>query len=180
MMMDIQQIYCKSAVLLDEVKDELSSGVVTGSHHEFLSLKFMALVIHNDVCREFHNLVANPTIGISRLLALGPIILKLFEANLWYSQVGNKRLRELAASRGMLESIEHNLREMKLIKPNRIEKYATFRNKLAGHYDDQTLNLIQELGSVQSDKFFEDVEMMVRYSQIWLQALRSIGKLAVP
>lgn len=178
--MNMKDVYIKSAALLESAKDEFLSNGVTGVHYEFLSLKFMASLIHNEVCREIHNLAVNPTIGASKLLSLGPIILKLFEANLWYSQVGNKRLRELAKSRGMLELIEVKLREMKLIRPSRIEKYAGIRNKLAGHYDDQIANMLQELGAIQSDAFFEDIEMMVRYSQEWLQALRSIGKLEVP
>jgi hypothetical protein len=39
-------------------------------------------------------------------LSLCPIILKLFEANLWYSKVGNKRLCELAKSRGGVRPID--------------------------------------------------------------------------
>ena len=177
--MDMKDIYIKSAALLESAKDKFLSDGVTGFHHEFFSLKFMASLIHNDVCREIHNLTVNPTIGASRLLSLGPIILKLFEANIWYSKVGNKRLRELAKSRGMLKPIEDELKEMKLIRPSRIEKYAGIRNKLAGHYDDQIANMLQELGAIQSDAFFEDIEMMVRYGQEWLQALRSIEKLEV-
>ena len=175
--MDTKDIYIKSAALLES---EFLSDGVTGFHYEFLSLKFMASLIHNDVCREFHRLTINPTIGASKLLSLCPIILKLFEANIWYSKVGNKRLRELAKSRGMLKLIEDKLKEMKLIRPSRIEKYAVIRNKLAGHYDDQIANMLQELGAIQTDAFFEDIKMMVRYGQEWLQALRSIGKLEVP
>lgn len=176
----MKDVYIKSAALLESAKDEFLSNGVTGDHYEFLSLKFMASLIHNEVCREIHNLAVNPTIGASKLLQLGPIILKLLEANLWYSQVGNKRLRELAKSRDMLELIEDKLREMKLIRPSRMEKYAGIRNKLAAHYDDQIANMLQELGAIQSDAFYKDIEMMVRYSQEWLQALRSIGKLEVP
>ncbi|HEX9758286.1 MAG TPA: hypothetical protein VGB26_10895 [Nitrospiria bacterium] len=179
-MTDMKDVYIKSAAFLESSKDEFLSDGVTGFHYEFLSLKFMASLIHNDVCREFHNLTVNPTIGTSKVLSLGPIILKLFEANLWYSQVGNKKLRELAESRGMLEFMENKLKEMKLIRPSRIEKYAGIRNKLVGHYDDQIVKMLQELGATQSDNFFDDIEMMVRYSQEWLQALRSIGKLEVP
>jgi hypothetical protein len=177
--MDMKDIYTKSAALLESAKDELLSDGVTESHYEFLSLKFTASLIHNDVCREFHNLTDNPTAGASNLLAYGSIILKSFEANRWYSKVGNRRLRELAKSRGMLEFIEAKLKEMKLIRPNRIEKYAGIRNRLAGHYDNQIVNMLQELGAIQSDAFFEDIEMMVRYSQKWLKALKSIGKLEV-
>ena len=136
--------------------------------------------MHNDICREFHNLTINPTMGTSNLLSYGSIILKLFEANLWYSQVGNRRLRELAKSRGKLQLIEDKLKEMKLIlRPSRIEKYAEIRNKLAGHYDNQIVNILQELAAIRPDAF-EDIEMVVRYSQEWLQALRSIEKLEAP
>jgi hypothetical protein len=40
--------------------------------------------------------------------------------------------------------------------------------------------MLQELGAIQSGAFYKDIEMMVRYGQEWLQALRSIGKLEVP
>ena len=178
--MDMKDVYIKSAALLESAKDELLSDGVIGFRYEFHSLKFIVSLMHNDVCREIHNLTVNPTIGASKLLSIGSIILKLFEENRWYSDVGNKRLRELAKSRGMLEFIEAKLKEMKLIRSSRIEKYAEIRNKLAGHYDNQIVNILQELGAIQSDAFFEDIEMMVRYSQEWLQALRSIGKLEVP
>ncbi len=134
----------------------------------------MGAVIQNDLCREVYNLDNNPTIGTSKLLAIGPIILKLFEANLWYSQVGNKKLRELAEKCCVLAFVENEFKEMKLLDPNRIEKYARFRNKLAGHYDSQILDVIQELGLVQYNIFWDDVEMMVLYGQKWLQVLRSI------
>lgn len=178
--MDMKETYIKSAALLESAKDELLLSGVTGSHYEFLWLKFTASLIHNDVCREFHNLTVNPTIGASRLLSLGSIILKLFEANRWYSQVGNRKLLELAKSRGMVSLIEDKLKEMKSIRPSRMEKYAGIRNKLSVHYDMQIAETLQELGAIQSDAFFEDIEMMVRYSQEWLQALGSIGKLEVP
>ena len=179
--MDMKDVYITSAALLESAKDELLSDGATGFRYEFHSLKFSASLMHNDVCREFHNLTINPTMGTSNLLSYGSIILKLFEANLWYSQVGNRRLRELAKSRGKLQLIEDTLKEMKLIlRPNRIEKYAEIRNKLAGHYDSQIVNILQELAAIRPDAFFEDIEMVVRYSQEWLQALRSIGKLEVP
>ena len=178
--MDMKDIYIKSATLLESAKDELLSDGVTGSHYEFLSLKFIASLIHNDVCREFHNLATNPTMGASKVLSLGPIILKLFEAKLWYSQFGNRKLLELAKRRGMDSLIKNKLKEMKLLDPSRIGKYAGIRNKLAGHYDDQIASAFQELGAIQYDAFSKDIQMMVRYSQEWLWALRSIGKLEVP
>jgi hypothetical protein len=65
-------------------------------------------------------------------------------------------------------------------RPSRVENYAGIRNKLAAHYDDQIANMLQELGVIQSDAFFENIKMMVRYGLEWEQALRFIGKLEVP
>lgn len=177
-MMKMQQVYCKSATILEEVKDELSSNCVSELHHDFLSLKFMASVIHNDVCREVNNMIANPTTGTSKLLAFGPIILKLLEAKNWYSKVGNKKLCELAKNRGMLASINNKLKEIESINPSRIDKYKKFRHKLVAHYDVRTpiLAIIEELGRVPANEFSEDVEMMALYSQKWLQILSSVGK----
>ena len=171
---DMKEIYVTSAKLFESARDELFLDGITGVHREFIELKFMGCLIHNEICREFHNLTGNPTIGASKLLALGPIILKLFEANLWYSQVGNRMLRELAQSRGMLEFFESKYKEMKLIRPSRIEMYAGIRNQLAAHYDDHTPTMFQKLGAIEADAFFEDIEMMVRYSQEWLQVLTII------
>ena len=81
-----RDIYIKSAALLESAKAEFLSNGVTGFQYEFLSLKFMASLIHNAVCREWHNLTVYPTIEeASKLLSFGPIILKLFEAHRWYS-----------------------------------------------------------------------------------------------
>jgi hypothetical protein len=178
--MDMKDVYIKSAELLESAKDEFLLNGGTEVHNEFLSLKFMGSLIHNEVCREIHNLAVNPTIGASKLLQYCPIILKLYEEHLWYSQVGNKRLRELAKSRGMLELIEDKVRKMRLIRPSRIKKYKGIRDKLAAHYDDQIANMLQEFEAIQTNAFFEDIKMMMRYSQEWLEALRFIGKLEVP
>ena len=88
-------------------------------------------------------------------------------------------LGQAPRSRGMHVLIENKLKEMKRIRPSRIERYAGIRNKLAVHYDNQIVNMLKELGAIQSDAFFEDIEMMVRYSQEWLKALKSIGKLEI-
>lgn len=116
-MSDIKKTYIESAIILDKAMAELSSSGISDLHREFLSLKCMSSIIQNDVCRELHNIVVNPTTGTSKLLALGPIVLKLFEAHHWYSTTGNKKLRELAKNRSMLDIINKKLKEMKLINP---------------------------------------------------------------
>jgi hypothetical protein len=53
--MDTKNVYIKSAAILESAKDDFLSNGVTEVHFEFLSLKFMASLIHNEVCREIHN-----------------------------------------------------------------------------------------------------------------------------
>lgn len=178
-MINTKDIYTKSAALLEEAKDKFVSEGATGAQYDFLLLKLMASIIHNDICREFHNLILNPTSETSKLLAFGPIILKLFEANRWYQQVGNKKLRELARNRDMLQFVENKLKKMKLMNPKRIEEYKGIRNRLIGHYDEQMIDVVQELTSIQSDRFIGDVEVILRYGRDWLPVLRSIGKLQI-
>lgn len=180
--MDIKDVYMQSAAILEEVQKEHSLTAMTAEQTEFLSLKLMAAVIHNDVCREYYDLFVNTTTGTSRLLVLASIIMKLFEAHLWYSQIGNKRLRNLAQSRGMHEFIESTFKDMKRLNPNRIEKYSDIRNELGAHYsyNDNTIDVIDKLYSIPPNDFFEDVKMMVLYGQEWLKALRAVWKLQIP
>jgi hypothetical protein len=181
--MDIKDVYVKSADILQELYEEFSSAKVNSQHREFLSLKLMASLIHNDVCREFYNLSVNPTPGTSKLLILCPIITKLFEANRWYAHEANKRLRQLAKSRGMQEFIENKFKEMKPPNPSRMEKYSSVRQGCVYYYSykkDATISMLKELGSINVDELFEDFEMLLLYHLEWLEALRAIGKLEAP
>jgi len=173
----IKNVYCKSAELLEAVQTERERVDTDGQLKDFISLKYMASVIHNELCREFYYLVSNPTRGQSKLMSLGIIILKLFEAHRWYKGIGNKNLIILAKKRGMEEILNKKLSEIKLIKPSRIEKYATYRNTLSGHYDNDFPEKLQSFGTLDSENFFSDIELMVRYSQEWLKILDSVGKL---
>lgn len=177
----MKEIYITSATLLENARDELLSNGVTGIHQEFLQLKFMGCLIHNDCCREMYNLTVNPTLETSKVLALSSIIMKLFEANRWYSTFGNRGILELAEIRGVRELVQAKLSEMKRLRPQRIEAYADIRNRLSGHYNNsEAFEMLQKLGGISYDTFFKDIEMMVQYSHEWLQALMSMGKLDIP
>jgi hypothetical protein len=128
-MTKIKEVYLKSGSILDVAHSELALSEKSELQSEFLSLKFMAATIHNEICREFYFLNSNPTTGISKLISIGPIILKLFEANLWYQKVGNKKLRELAHSRGLDKLYNAKSNALKELKPNRIDKYSDFRSR---------------------------------------------------
>lgn len=178
--MDIKDVYIESAAILEEANNELSSVTATEQQREFLSLKFMSALIHNDLCPVYYNMTVNPTTETSRLLTLGSVIMKLFEAHIWYSQSGTRRLRKLAENRNMKAFIEDKCKEMKQLNPSRIEKYSKIRNDLSVHYSVKTIDVIRKLGSLSYDDVFEDIKMMVAYGLEWKKALRSIGKLEVP
>lgn len=173
----IEKVYLESSRLLDLAREDTLKVNISTIKREFYSLKFMASVIHNELCREFFYLVLNPTIGTSKIISLGPLILKLYEANNWYFKFGNKRLRELACERGLNSLCDEKLRELKSLKPSRIEKYTVVGNKLAGHYDLNYFELVEEFSITDSDEFFDDVLVLITYGKRWLQLLQSIGKL---
>ncbi len=175
----MQEVYTQSSVILEKAQEDYSTSIVPDEYREFLSLRLMVSIIHNDVCREYYNFNANFHLatGLSRLLALGSVIMKLFEAHIWYSQIGNKQLRKLAKSRGMITFIDDKFKKMKRINPSRIEKYSGIRNDLSVHYSDKTINVIQHIGSISANDVFEDIEIVLLYGMEWMKALRSIGKL---
>jgi hypothetical protein len=172
---EFEKEYVQSGIVLEAVLKQLSTEPLEGQKKRFLSLKFMGAVIHNEVCRELYVLLSNPTNDTSKLIAIGPLILKLFEAHSWYQQVGNKELRLLSIDRDIKESFDQQLKEMKALKPSRIEKYSHFRNKMSGHYDEKYFSLVKELGAVDQHDFFNDVLQMVRYGTKWMLLLSSIG-----
>lgn len=83
---NLEIIYLQSSEHLESIKSEYESVVEPQEKKKFYFLKYMAIVIYNDLSREYYNEHTNPSIGVSRLLALGPLILKLFEAHLWFKK----------------------------------------------------------------------------------------------
>ena len=76
----------------------------------------------------------------------------------------------------MNDLVNDKLAELKLIKANRIENYASYRNRVSGHYGNDFVELLESFGKSDSRAFFNDVESMVKYSQGWLKILRALGK----
>lgn len=173
---DLEKVYVQSSKHLETIKSEYEAVIEPEEKKEFYFLKYMAIVISNDLSREYYNVNKNPSLGVSRLLALGPLILKLFEAHLWYQQKGNPKLRILAEKRGLLQDVEAKLKEMKSLQPAVIESYSKYRNRLAGHYDSDCIDLIQELGSIEKDKFFGDVSVVLRYGNEWIKVLKYVAE----
>lgn len=172
---ELEDIYVQSANVLDLKKSEYNSDVGPENKRAFIKLQYMAIIIYNDLCREYCNLHKNSSVGTSKILALGPVILKLFEAHLWYKKEGNKELLALATRRGIKKEVEKKLKELKNIKSSRIELYSKYRNKLAGHYSFESIDHIAELEQECEATFSEDAETVIRYGNQWLNILGYIG-----
>ena len=173
---NIDKVYLQSSELLDTIKGEYEAVVEPEEKREFYFLKYMAIIISNDLSREYYNVNKNPSLGVSKLLALGPLILKLFEAHLWYQKKGNPKIRTLAEKRGLLHDVETRLKQMKSLQPAVIESYSKYRNRLAGHYDSDCIDLIQEFGTIEKDKFFDDVSIVLLYGIEWIKVLKYIAE----
>lgn len=169
------EIYAQSANCLEMKKSEFNSDISSENKRAFVKLQYMVIIIYNDLCREYCDLHKNTSVGTSKILALGPVILKLFEAHLWYKKEGNKEFLALAERRGIKQDVEKKLKELKNIKSSRIELYSKYRNKLAGHYSFECISLIEELEQECEATFSEDAETVIRYGNKWLDILGYIG-----
>lgn len=85
-------------------------------------------------------------------------------------------MRTLAKKRGLLQEVDLKLKEMKSLKPAAIESYDKFRNRLAGHYGADCIDLIKELGAIEKDKFFDDVSVVLRYGNEWMKVLKYVAE----
>ena len=171
----LKRQYIKSAENLEKAKAEFESVVESGPKQEFYRLKYMGFILQNEMCREFFNLESNPTKNESKLAALAPVILALFEAYIWYRKEGNPRLRELARERGMFEYVETELKRIKALKAGNIEAYSSYRNKLAGHFDLTRVELINHFGKLNFEKFEQDAVSVISYGNEWIDILKNVG-----
>lgn len=171
--------YLKSAENLERTRIEFEQVLEAGPKKEFFRLKYMGALILNEMCREVLYLESNPTLRDSKLAALAPIILSLYESYIWYTKDGNKRLRELAAQRGMIELVEADLRELKKLKASNILQYESYRNQLAGHFSVERIELLSDFGKIDFKQFEIDVIRVISYGNGWLQILKKVGLLSL-
>jgi len=172
---ELKEVYESSAKMLEEVRDEYKELLESEDKKDFYTLKYMGILIYNDLAREYYNLESNPTLNTSKLVAISPIIHKSFEAQYWYKQKGNKKLRELSDRRGIMKEVDSRIRKLKSINATRIEKYKNYRDKMAGHYDIDRIELIEAISSITLDQFKEDTQRVIIYGNEWLGILKYIG-----
>ncbi|MDH5545493.1 MAG: hypothetical protein OEZ43_07875 [Gammaproteobacteria bacterium] len=173
---ELKNAYISSAENLEVIRRDFESNGNTKSRREFYRLRYMAAIIMNDLSREYLSIETNPTNGTSKLLAVGTLILKLYEARQWYTKDGYVTLLDIADQKGIKSETEQKLRSLKGLKAGRIDAYSKFRNTIAGHYLFNSCELIEELEKIEQEVFFEDARAVLRYGNEWINVLKYVGE----
>ena len=136
----------------------------------------MAAIIHCDLCRLVVALDECEREGVARLLCLGDIASKLYEARNWYSNSGTTTLRAIAERRSFgVAALNARLESIKsTYQVHRINKYADYRNKVGFHYDKDAISHLSWFASEGADDFFEIMASFVKFSGEWAQLSRDV------
>jgi len=173
--LNLKQVYLQSAIALEKADEDFKQNLDGSQREEFFSLKYMAIIVYNDLSREFYNMECNPTTNLSKLFSLIPVVHKLYEAYEWHRKEGNSRLRKLAKSRGILTEVDDKLRQLKIIKASNFNKYKIYRDKFSGHYDMECLNLIDRFGGLNFSEVESDMLSVIQHTNEWLEVLSYVG-----
>jgi len=135
----------------------------------------MAAIIHCDMCRLVIALdECEP--GSASLLTMLDVISKLYEAKNWFTKVGAKELRAIAAAksrdRTCVETVLKNLKSKHRIAD--IDRYAAYRNKIGYHYDPEALDLLLRFGQEDSEAFYDMLLRFVRFSHDWAELTKKV------
>lgn len=173
---DLKKVYMNTCDNLEKSRAEYLSDGGSDDRREFYQLKYMISIILNDLAREYYNFEANPTIETSNLTALGPLVLTVYEAHMWYRKKGNRKLLEMAEHRGITQEVTDMVRDLKGLKSSRIEEYRNLRDKMSGHYEPECFDLIEELSCGKANSFRQDALPVLQYVKGWSDILGFIVK----
>jgi hypothetical protein len=136
-----------------------------------------AAIIHCDICRL--TLAINDTNGlwVARLLTVGDIASKLYEARNWYANTAKSFLIQFASTHQEVDN-EAVLNKINLLfkkhRPYRIENYKNYRNKVGFHYDSKLLTYFKEFGDLDAEEFFDILESFVQFSHDWHELTKQL------
>lgn len=136
----------------------------------------MAAIIHCDLCRLVVAYAECELEGIARLLWLGDIASKLYEARNWYNNSGTAVLRQIAQRKPIgLKAVNAKIDELKKAHGvHRVNKYADYRNKLGYHYDTAAISHLHTFSMNDAEEFFDVLTSFVRFSGDWAQLTKDI------
>jgi len=140
-----------------------------------------ATVIHCDLCRLMVAYEECERDGIARLLWMGDIASKLYEARLWFHQIGNKLLLKLAHRHGDDQAeLRSRLKELERAHPiKNAAAYEKYRHKVGHHYSPEIGTILHDFGQSDSDVFFGTIADVTNYARNWVamykHLVRDIG-----
>lgn len=136
----------------------------------------MAAIIHCDLCRLVVAYAECELEGVARLLWLGDIASKLYEARNWYNNSGTAALRQIAERKPIgLKPVNARIDDLKKSHGvHRVNKYVDYRNKLGYHYDAAAISHLQAFSQSDANEFFEVLTSFVRFSGDWAQLTKDI------
>lgn len=138
----------------------------------------MAALIHCDLCRLVVSFDECQVVGVARLLYLGDIVCKLFEARNWYNNAGTKLLLRIAERKSIDKAhVRKKIEDLKQAHQiHRVKTYEAYRNKFGYHYDANAISYLQRFGLEDSDHFFDLLTAFVRFSASWTQITKDLVK----
>lgn len=136
----------------------------------------MAAIIHCDVARLVVAYAECEFEGIARLLWLGDIASKLYEARNWYNNSGTAALRKIAERKPIeTKAVNATIDGLKRTHGvHRVNKYVEYRNKLGYHYDVTAISHLETFGKNDANEFFDILTSFVRFSGDWAQLTKDI------
>ncbi|WP_092032785.1 hypothetical protein [Marinobacter sp. DSM 26671] len=163
----------KSAQKAFDAVDDPSFSNVPGEQKKAWA---MAAIIHCDICRQVVALDECNVEGLARLLILGNIVSKLFEAQRWYFGPGRTLLKDIAKSKDIgADRLEEYLKTLGAKhKVDSIQRYSEYRNKLSYHYDENAITFLQLFSREDAEAFDALLVGFVRYAGDWAKLTKCL------
>lgn len=156
--------------------DAINSPEFSSAHQDDKNVWAMSNLINCDICRLVASYDQCQVGGVARLLHLGDIAAKLYEARNWYNNTGTKILLNIAKRKGLdvkdiKKQIDVIIRNHKIHNVNKLKVY---RDKFGSHYDIEAINNIHLFGSENSDLFFQLLTDFVKFSHDWAKLTKEL------
>lgn len=149
-----------------------------GLARDFVELKLQVTIFNYDVCAEMVSFMRNKPTGFAAAVALKGLVLRLYE----YDDLMNKtfipRLLGLAVSRGVPfdKATVKAARSNWKVELNRLKRWASFRNEVAGHYGKDLKAQVSLLKQLDPDEVMSVTRAFLSFNMALLVGLRDVGK----
>jgi hypothetical protein len=145
---------------------------------EFVLLKLQASIFQYDICNEMVGYMRNKPVGFAASVALKGLVLRLYEYDDLINTTLIPRMIKLATHRGVAfdKSKVKALRTEWKTELNRLKRWSSFRNQVAGHYGKDLNIQVSLLKDLDKDEVMTVTVAFLSYNMSLLVGLRDIGK----